>query len=44
MIWGVQYNYSRDAVLLVLASDVYKADGYVRSYDEFKRLTIGTGA
>lgn len=35
MTWGVQYKYSADAVLLVLASDVYKADDYIRDYDEF---------
>ena len=39
MIWGVQYNYSSDAVLLVLASDTYSADDYIRNYDEFQRLT-----
>ncbi len=44
MIWGVQYNYSADAVLLVLASDVYMADDYIRSYDEFKHLVAGAGA
>jgi len=35
MVWGVQYQYSSDAVLLVLASDVYDADEYIRDYDEF---------
>ena len=35
MVWGVQYKYSADAVLLVLASDVYCADDYIRNYDEF---------
>jgi UDP-2-acetamido-3-amino-2,3-dideoxy-glucuronate N-acetyltransferase len=35
MVWGIQYKYSRDAVLLVLASDIYKADDYIRDYDEF---------
>jgi UDP-2-acetamido-3-amino-2,3-dideoxy-glucuronate N-acetyltransferase len=35
MVWGVQYKYSSDAVLLVLASDVYAADDYIRDYDEF---------
>ncbi|MBP2674968.1 MAG: fdtC fdtA [Deltaproteobacteria bacterium] len=34
-VWGVQYKYSKDAVLLVLASDVYKAEDYIRDYDEF---------
>lgn len=35
MVWGVQFKYSSDAVLLVLASDVYSPDDYIRDYDEF---------
>ena len=35
MVWGTQYKYSKDAVLLVFASDVYDADDYIRNYDEF---------
>ncbi len=35
MVWAVQYKYTRDAVLLVLASDIYKAEDYIRDYDEF---------
>lgn len=35
MIWGVQYKYSKDAILLVFASDYYDADDYIRNYDEF---------
>jgi acetyltransferase-like isoleucine patch superfamily enzyme/dTDP-4-dehydrorhamnose 3,5-epimerase-like enzyme len=35
MIWATQYRYSQDAVLLVLASDVYDPDDYIRSYEEF---------
>jgi hypothetical protein len=35
MIWGTQYRYSRDAVLLVFASRPYEADDYLRTYDEF---------
>lgn len=34
-VWGVQYNYSRDAVLVVFASENYDASDYLRSYDEF---------
>jgi acetyltransferase-like isoleucine patch superfamily enzyme len=36
MIWGTQYRYSADAVLLVFASHYYDQDDYIRSYDEFK--------
>lgn len=35
MIWGVQYKYSPDAVLLVFASDHYDASDYIRDYSEF---------
>ena len=38
MIWSVQYKYSADAVLLVLASDIYSADDYIRDYEEFQAL------
>jgi len=39
MVWGIQYKYSPDAVLMVLASDIYKADDYIRDYDEFLGAT-----
>ena len=35
MIWATQYKYSNDAVLLVLASETYDADDYIRDYDLF---------
>jgi UDP-2-acetamido-3-amino-2,3-dideoxy-glucuronate N-acetyltransferase len=38
MVWGIQYKYSNDAVLMVLASDVYQATDYIRDYDEFLGL------
>lgn len=38
MVWAVQYRYSPDALLLVLASDPYDADDYIRDYDEFLAL------
>jgi len=38
MVWGVQYKYSEDAVLMVLASEHYDASDYLRDYDEFLRL------
>ncbi|HEY9134266.1 MAG TPA: WxcM-like domain-containing protein, partial [Pseudomonadales bacterium] len=40
MVWGVQYKYSSDAVLLVLASDVYKESDYIRDYGQFLNLCI----
>ncbi|MBI1920706.1 MAG: WxcM-like domain-containing protein [Geobacter sp.] len=35
MVWATQYKYTGDAVLLVLASDVYDAMDYIRDYDDF---------
>ena len=35
LTWGAQYDYSPDAVLLVLASHPYDADDYIHDYDEF---------
>ena len=36
-VWGIQYKFSSDALLLVLASDKYDAEDYIRDYDEFRR-------
>lgn len=38
MVWSVQYHYTPDAVLMVLASDIYKPEDYIRDYDEFRTL------
>jgi carbonic anhydrase/acetyltransferase-like protein (isoleucine patch superfamily) len=38
MIWGTQYRYTVDAVLLVFASHHYDANDYIRSYDQFLEL------
>lgn len=38
MTWGVQFNYSSDAVLLVFASHYYDNEDYIRNYDEFLML------
>jgi dTDP-4-dehydrorhamnose 3,5-epimerase-like enzyme len=34
-IWHEMYDYSSDCILLVLASDVYDENDYIRRYDEF---------
>ena len=34
-VWGIQYKYSTDAVLLVLASEAYDAEDYLRDYTGF---------
>jgi acetyltransferase-like isoleucine patch superfamily enzyme len=44
MIWGVQYKFTPDAILLVLASDVYKADDYIRDYDEYLKIITENNA
>lgn len=43
MVWAVQYRYSADAVLLVLASDPYDANDYVRDYDDYLTLVRAAG-
>lgn len=35
MVWGVQYKYTEDAVLLVFASHHYDAADYIRNYAEY---------
>ncbi|WP_256672320.1 WxcM-like domain-containing protein [Pseudomonas sp. ANT_J12] len=45
MTWGIQHKYSADAVLLVLASDYYDNEDYVRSYEEFiSHVSLNLGA
>jgi dTDP-4-dehydrorhamnose 3,5-epimerase-like enzyme len=41
-IWATQKDFTRDAVLMVLASEVYNPEEYIRNYQEFvaaKRTT-----
>ncbi|MGE0451630.1 MAG: WxcM-like domain-containing protein [Vicinamibacterales bacterium] len=38
LTWTMHYRHSPDAVVMVLASDIYDPDDYVRDYDEFRRL------
>jgi len=35
MVWGIQYKYSPDAVLLVFTSHYYDSADYIRDYSEF---------
>lgn len=39
-MWREMYDFSPDAVLLVLASDYYNEQDYIRDYDEFKRIAV----
>ena len=40
MVWGVQYKYSADALLLVFASHHYDAADYIRNYSEFLTAVV----
>ncbi len=44
MVWGVQYRYSSDAVLLVFASELYDPADYIRDYDHFLSLVKQVGS
>lgn len=37
-MWREMYDFSPDAVLMVLASDYYKEDDYIRNYDDFLNM------
>ncbi|VVD60359.1 dTDP-6-deoxy-3,4-keto-hexulose isomerase [Pandoraea iniqua] len=43
MVWGIQYKYSSDALLLVFASHHYDSNDYIRDYGAFlKHVAQGT--
>ena len=39
MTWGIQSDYTPDAMLLVFASHYYDASDYIRDYSEYHKLT-----
>lgn len=43
-MWREMYDFSPDAVLLVLASEPYDAGDYIRDYDEFLAFARQRGA
>lgn len=43
MVWGIQYKYSSDALLIVFASEHYDPTDYIRNYDEFLKETRALG-
>ncbi|MFV0308488.1 MAG: sugar 3,4-ketoisomerase [Desertimonas sp.] len=43
MVWGTQFDYTADAVLVVFASHRYDADDYIRDYDEFLAAAASAG-
>jgi acetyltransferase-like isoleucine patch superfamily enzyme len=44
MVWGIQYKYTGDAVLLVLASHSYDPDDYIRSYASYREAVASSVA
>ena len=40
-MWREMYDFSPDAVLMVLASDMYDEKDYIRNYDEFLKYVGG---
>lgn len=41
MVWHDMREFSKDAVLLVLASEHYNEQDYIRHYEDFKRIASG---
>jgi acetyltransferase-like isoleucine patch superfamily enzyme len=44
MVWGIQYKFSSEAILLVLASHRYDPADYIRDYKEFRALVSAAPA
>lgn len=42
-IWREMFDFSKDAVLLVLASDIYDEKDYIRDYQEFLKYVTDKG-
>lgn len=40
-MWREMYDFSTDAVLMVLASEYYREEDYIRDYEEFLKMTAG---
>jgi acetyltransferase-like isoleucine patch superfamily enzyme len=38
MVWGVQYKFDEDAVLMVAASEPYDGTDYIRDYAQFRQM------
>lgn len=43
VMWREMYDFSPDAVLMVLASELYDEADYIRDYDEFLKFIRGCG-
>ena len=42
-MWREMYDFSEDAVLLVLSSEPYREEDYIRNYDEFLKQAAKRG-
>lgn len=42
-MWREMYDFSSDAVLMVLASELYDESDYIRDYDEFIKFVNEVG-
>ena len=38
MVWKDMYDFSEDSILLVLASEHYDGDEYIRDYEDYKGI------
>ena len=43
LVWRQMKDFSKDAVLIVLASEYYDESDYIRDYGEFKRVGESMG-
>lgn len=43
MVWKDMYDFSKDSVLLCLASENYDAVEYIREYDKYLKIVNGGG-
>lgn len=43
LVWGIQYKFEPETVLMVAASHVYKASDYIRDYEEFRNIIAARG-
>lgn len=41
MIWKEMYDFSKESILLVLSSHRYDSEEYIRSYDDFLKVSCG---
>ncbi|HEX5670979.1 MAG TPA: FdtA/QdtA family cupin domain-containing protein [Sulfuricurvum sp.] len=40
LLWREMYDFSSDCVLMVLASELYDENDYIRDYDEFIKMVV----